>query len=53
MPMAAAFTTVPIILIALYTAFVKRLGRSMHSERAPFFLKLAARAALFSYIFPS
>lgn len=26
MPMAAAFTLVPIILIALYLAFVKRLG---------------------------
>lgn len=26
MPMAAAFTTVPIVLIALYLAFVKRLG---------------------------
>ena len=26
MPMAAAFTLVPIVLIALYLAFVKRLG---------------------------
>ncbi len=26
MPMAAAFTLVPIVLIALYPAFVKRLG---------------------------
>ncbi len=42
MPMAAAFTLVPIVLIALYLAFVKRLETSMHSERAPFFLKLAA-----------
>ncbi len=48
----AAFTLVPIVLIALYLAFVKRWERSMHSERAPFFLKLAAWAAWFSYIFP-
>lgn len=26
MPMAAAFTLVPIVLITLYLAFVKRLG---------------------------
>ena len=26
MPMAAAFTLVPIVLISLYLAFVKRLG---------------------------
>jgi putative spermidine/putrescine transport system permease protein len=26
MPMAAAFTLVPILLIALYLSFVKRLG---------------------------
>ncbi len=39
MPMAAAFTLVPIVLIALYLAFVKRLGASsMHSERAPWYL---------------
>ncbi|STM76805.1 ABC transporter permease [Escherichia coli] len=52
MPMAAAFTLVPIILIALYLAFVKRLERSMHSERAPFFLKLAAWGGVVFLHFP-
>lgn len=52
MPMAAAFTLVPIVLIALYLAFVKRLGALMHSERAPFFLKLAAWGGVVFLHFP-
>ncbi len=52
MPMAAAFTPVPIVLIALYLAFVKRLGRSMHSERAPLFLKVATWGGVIFLHFP-
>ena len=52
MPMAAAFTLVPIVLIALYLAFVKRLGASMHSERAPWYLKLATWGGVVFLHFP-
>ena len=52
MPMAAAFTLVPIVLIAVYLSIVKRLGHSMHSEKASWGLKAAAWGGLVFLHFP-